>query len=53
MPLFFLLPVITVLALVLVWRTRGIERGLSIAIAVLSLIFNVWYFSMLFGLEVP
>jgi len=47
MPTFLLLPVITLLALILAWRTRGIDRGLSIAVAVLSLIFFAWYFSAL------
>ena len=51
MPLFLLLPIISILALVLVWRTRGVERGLSIAIAALSLVFITWYFLLLFGLE--
>jgi len=47
MPTFLLLPVITLLAVILAWRTRGIERGLSIVIAVLSLVFFAWYFSAL------
>lgn len=50
MQVFLVLPIITVLALVLAWRTRGVERGLSIAIALLSLIFISWYFVQLFGL---
>lgn len=45
MPTFLLLPVITLLALILAWRTRGFNRGLSIAIAVISLVFFAWYFS--------
>ncbi len=47
MPTFLLLPVITSLALILAWRTRGFNRGLSIGIAVLSLVFFAWYFSAL------
>jgi len=47
MPTFLLLPLITLLALILAWRTRGLNRGLSIAIAVLSLAFFAWYFSAL------
>jgi len=51
--LFLLLPVITLLALILAWRTRGPERGLSIAIAVISAIFIAWYFAALFSLDMP
>jgi len=48
MPIFLMVPpAITLLALILAWRTRGIERGLSIAIAVLSLAYFAWYFSEL------
>ena len=47
MPTFLLLPLITLLALILAWRTRGVNRGVSIAIAVLSLVFFAWYFSAL------
>lgn len=47
MPTFLLLPVITLLALILAWRTRGFNRGLSMAIAMLSLVFFAWYFSAL------
>jgi len=54
MPIFFLfLPVITMLALILAWRTRGTERRLSVAIAALSSIFIAWYFVALFSLEMP
>ena len=51
MQIFLILPIITILAIVLAWRTRGTERGLSIAIVVLSLVFIAWYFVQLFGLE--
>lgn len=51
MQIFLLFPVITVLSVILAWRTRGTDRGLSIAITVISLVFMVWYFSMLFALD--
>ena len=51
MLVFLVLPVITILAIVLAWRTRGTERWLSIAILVATLIFIAWYFSQLFALE--
>lgn len=50
MPALIILPIITLLALVLAWRTRGVERALSLAITALSGGFSAWYFSMLFAL---
>jgi len=47
MPTFLLIPVITLLALVLAWRTRGWVRGVSLVVAILSLVFFIWFFSAL------
>jgi len=51
MQIFLLFPVITILSVILAWRTRGTDRGLSLAITVISIVFMVWYFSMLFALD--
>jgi len=42
-----ILPIIAVLACILVFRTRGIDRVLSLVIAILSGLFSVWYFGFL------
>ena len=47
MPTFLLIPVMTVLALVLAWRTRGWIRRVSLVFAVVSLVFFLWFFSAL------
>lgn len=50
MPVIILLPIITLLSLVLAWRTRGVDRALSLAITILSAGFSAVYFSILSAL---
>ncbi|WP_394065568.1 hypothetical protein [Alcaligenes sp. WGS1538] len=43
MPILVLLPLITLLAIVLAWRTQGANRALSLIIAAAGLGASVWY----------
>lgn len=51
MVLLLLLPLVTVLSAILAWRTRGPDRALSLAIVLLSLGGNVWYFSQFLAFD--